>query len=198
MRRLVALIAFLVVACKPVTVTAPEAPPVDYSDQFLYWCAGTADGRCPVYVESPACAEGSSVSMGEWDHYPITVNAESQFLTATAEAIYAFNKEVGFELFQLTPLHGVPDITVLYMGDHFWAAAEAAQLTLEGKHRGAVLMYDGARGRADTIMHELGHLVGLRHDSDNLMSIMYPSAAMSRLASLEPQDIAALRQRYLT
>lgn len=182
-----------------VTTRVPEPRlewPGPYEEELLYWCV-SLEGRWPVSEEPmPDCE--TEVSRGQWERLPITVNAEPDLVSETLEAIEYFNNQVGFGLFEFQAANALPDIVVVVAGDHWYAAAEAAQLTIGGKHHGAVLVYNGLEedDRADIMVHELGHLVGLRHDPDSWLSIMYPSAA-SRVASLERIDIDALRALYL-
>jgi len=165
-----------------------------YSSQFLYWCEG--DGMWPVYISEPEDCE--KVSRGIWDHYPLTVTAEDALIKETMEAIEAFNAQVGFTLFSYEETNLDPDIVVIDDGPRLSLYAVAKQLTVDGRHYGAVLTYNnlGASDRSDVMMHELGHLVGLRHDRYNPKSVMYHTDGLI-IAALERQDIEALRTIYL-
>ena len=166
-----------------------------YNSQFLYWC--TQEGVWDVFIELPEQCE-SDVSRGEWDHYPITITAEDALTTETLEAIEAFNAQVGFELFAYRHTLLDPDVVIIDDGPRPFLYAVAKQLTVEGRHYGAVLTYNdlGAADRSDVIMHELGHIVGLRHDRYNPKSVMFHTDGLL-VQALERQDIAALRALYL-
>tara|TARA_R110002020_G_scaffold207256_3_gene412692 strand:+ start:30286 stop:30858 length:573 start_codon:yes stop_codon:yes gene_type:complete len=172
----------------------PKSPvPVGYDSEFLYWCE--QDGVWPVYANKPDCPV---ISRGKWDHLPIIVSAEDQFVTETLEAIEAFNGQVGFELFKFKYATLKADVNVIDGGRRLFLYAVAKHLTLpSGAKRGAVIMYNGlgAFDRADVVMHELGHIVGLRHDRDNPLSLMFHTDG-SIAMSLERQDIFALRMMY--
>ena len=174
---------------KPVRKASVEA----YSSQFLYWCE--QQGEWPVYESRPKC---DKISRGLWDHLPITINAEPELLLETLLAVDSFNDQVNFELFKFEIGNVDPDIIVIEDGAHWFAAAVAKHATFNGKHVGTVKVYNGVEllDREDIIVHELGHMVGLRHDHGNKHSIMFPSATY-RVARLERVDIAALRTIYL-
>ena len=189
MRLLILALVGLFLSCKPNAVH--HAQP--YDEEFLYWCE--KDGRWPVYVEEPE--ECTSVSRGEWDHLPIIVNAEASLEDETMKAIESFNSQVGFELFRFQTLNMDPDIVVVELPDLWYAAAEARHHTQDGKHKGMVVVRPdiAAMDRDDIMLHELGHMVGLMHDPDNLGSMMYPGPSI-RARAVEYKDIVALRWRY--
>ena len=198
MKLLAAAATILITACSGFsskTSTVPS-PYETHDSEFLYWCE--KEGVWPVSAEMPATCEPENVSRGEWDHLPILVNAESSLMEETMAAIQGFNDQLGFDMFEYQPGNMDPDIAVVVMGDHFYAAAEAKQITVDGRRYGAVLVYNGveANDRDDIMMHELGHLVGLRHDHDNKHSIMFPARGY-RIARLEKQDVVALRSVYV-
>jgi predicted Zn-dependent protease len=148
-----------------------------------------------VYAASPANCD--VVSRGQWDHYPVIVNAEGALISETLEAIAGFNEQVGFTMFAFEVSNSDPDVIVVADGPNM-AAARAKHATIDGRHYGAVLVYNGLelRDRSDIILHELGHIVGLKHDHENRNSLMFPSTA-TRVATLEKQDVRALRSIYL-
>lgn len=192
MRFLILSIICILSACSP--QAAPEWPSVA-EDRFSYWCV-PSDGVWPVYLDEPS--DCKTVSRGEWDHWPVTVNADDDLVLETLEAIYFFNREIGFELFRFETHNTLPDILVTDGGSHR-AVAEAKRITRYGRHHGLVLAYNdlAADDRADVILHELGHLVGIRHRPGDRMDVLYPWDNGARLVYLDRVALEALRVLYL-
>lgn len=167
--------------------------PVGYSSEFLYWCE--QDGVWPVYLNKPDCPV---ISRGKWASYPIIVAAETELVLETLEAVEAFNAQVGFELFKFSLTSVEPNVAVVDGGFRPFLYAQAKHLTIDGTKYGAIYTYNDlfADDRADVIMHELGHIVGLRHDRENPLSLMYHTDG-SNVMSLERKDVIALRMMYL-
>jgi len=166
------------------------------NEQFLYWCVDPVK-VWPVYIDRPDGCE-TEISRGLHSHYPLAVYADEALIPEVAEAIEVFNRQVGFELFVLDAVGSdTPDILIMVDGNHPFAAAEAKQFSIDGRHHGGVLVYNGLEDhdRADIMMHELGHIVGLRHDKSH-MSIMYAGQG-SRASMLEDRDVKALRYIFL-
>jgi len=189
-----ALSIFLTVAgCSGFSSSLSTRIPREANEEFLYWCE--QGGEWPVYVSKPAC---DTVSRGTWDHYPITVNASPSLLPETLVAIDSFNQQVGFTMFRYEIGNWDPDVGVIVSGMNSYALAEAKQMTIDGRHHGLVRVYNGMESddREDIILHELGHIVGLRHDRDNKHSLMFPTSTY-RVAVIERQDARALRAIYL-
>ena len=178
----------------------PIAWPAEHESELLYWCK-VERGIWPVYlnraqIEASDCEE-VNYSRAQWDHTELTVvTFDEALLPELLEAIDYFNAELGFTMFVYSPGNLDADIEVAIYGDHPFAAAEAKLYTYEGRMRGAVLAYNGLedRNRADIMVHELGHLLGLRHDAST-KSIMYAGGA-SRVAQLEAEDLEVIRRLY--
>jgi len=188
------LVALILTACTPNRNAQTPSPQAE--SEFLYWCK--TEGRWPVFINKPTFCKDENVSRGKWDHYPIIVNAQPDMIIETLEAIESFNAQLGFRLFAFEVSSRRPDIDVVYRGYHPYAWAEAAHYSRGGRDYAKVLAYGNLpeANRSDVILHELGHLVGLRHDAETTLSLMYPAEA-SRVAFVERQDILALRAIYL-
>jgi hypothetical protein len=154
--KLIPTLLVLLFACKPV---GPKPPSV-LDEEFLYWC--TDDGRWSVHGEYPEKCE-TEVSRGEWDHLPITVNAEEDLREEVMQAVESFNSQVGFELFRYQTLSMDPDIGVVKVTDLTpWAAAEARHFGLGAEHSGLIVVQPelAVMDRDEIMLHELGHMVG--------------------------------------
>ena len=198
MKVVLVLLVGLAVGCSG--FNKPIAWPAEHESELLYWCK-VERGIWPVYlnragIEASDCEE-VNYSRAQWDHTELTVvTFDEELLPELLEAIEYFNTQLGFTMFVYSPGNLDADIEVAIYGDHPFAAAEAKIYTYEDRMRGAVLVYNGLedRNRSDILVHELGHLLGLRHDMST-KSIMYAGGA-SRLAQLEQADLEVIRRLY--
>ena len=165
----------------------------DYEDQLLQWCSDTN----PWSPHEGAPTSCDSPETSQWDHYPLSVSADPGASQAVLEAIEAINYQSGVELLRLTAANEQPDVMVVVMGDALFVAGRAMRWTdAEGADRAGVAVYgEDYQGRADLMMHELGHVLGLRHDYGNRLSIMHESLG-PKVMSLQHEDVKALRTMY--
>lgn len=93
----------------------------------------------------------------------------------------------------------VPDVFVYNRdcGDS-WYIAYAAPIRSETvKDKSMVMMCENHNWRFSTLVHELGHVLGLHHDNDNPKSVMAQLGAGRHFMGVEPVDVDYLRRRYL-
>lgn len=160
-----------------------------YHPQVLYWCPPPelTDGLWSPTLGAD-CAQAPA-----WP-YPIHVAIEPGMEQPAGQAIRAWNRWLGHELLVVTPI-AEADLVVLYQEHQPGNPLGEAKLLTMGGRLWGVAMHYGTRDPM-VIAHELGHLLGLRHDLDR-ESIMYPwRDGMSAFAAAEARDVQMLRQWY--
>lgn len=65
------------------------------------------------------------------------------------------------------------------------------------KDKSMVMLCKNVNWRFSTLVHELGHVLGLQHDQDNPYSVMCQLGAGRKFLGVEPVDVAYLRSRYI-
>ncbi len=117
----------------------------------------------------------------------------------TRVAIAYWNEQLGFRMFVYTgPVILFPDPDVYA----FLANGCPAQIlgmamyqkTEKARKQGLVFVCDA--DRYPTMIHELGHIAGLAHDTDNIHSIMYPINNHRMAPYVESADRELLRLLY--
>jgi hypothetical protein len=167
-------------------------PPKWAAGETLYWCADTS-----VWTAHDAVPDGCEhVTVTPWTHkdVPLQVNADPRFLRATIEAALEINSQLGFDLLEVDPDNDDPDIGVIPGGNNPLIVGRVGRMSDAQRVYSAVLIYDGGNNKS-VLVHELLHLLGLRHD-DSILSVMYPSMK-STPDAIEQQDIKLLRRLYL-
>lgn len=115
------------------------------------------------------------------------------------EAVAKWNGEVGFELFAITKLGA--DVIIIVEVNSPFGLRGATQFAREvGVLQAAVYLFaietpPGDPGTVETIMHELGHVVGLTHD-ELTGSLMFGTYQGKPGRTLTAQDRALVIQRY--
>lgn len=192
MKSLVALVLAISLAsgCAPATWPSPHESEV----LKFCWLPGEPGPRNVLW-----CNKYGVTKYVQWDHAPLTVSTFTDQDEVLKAAVKTWNFWVGFELFKYDHKNSHADV-LIFRQAHYpknpMVIGLAQFVLVNGRQRGAITIYDGGVGSLNTMAHELGHIVGLRHDPDNIHSIMYPTTAR-HLPQLEGQDRKLLRDRYL-
>ena len=134
-----------------------------------------------------------------WPSAPLVVYANTNMYLRTLHAIGVWNTELGFEMFVLKPFLAAPlaqaDVLVVQGGVHRrWLGVTSWRKRPVSKALQSIVVIFSAGG-PDTLVHELGHAIGLAHDPDDFRSIMYPNNSRP-LPKIQTQDLAVLRRLY--
>ena len=194
------LLSLLIAISSCIPYYPDETWPGRYTHEFLAWCIPEGDGIWEVWEDYPHGCPVERVSRGQWDvnRLPLTVNGEMPLHGEAQLAVIHWNRALGFEMFRWDEKNMDPDIAFVTAGFHPRVVAEAKRLTYKGKHYGLILYHNQWWMRDDrkVAIHELGHLLGLRHDPSP-DSIMYQGDE-NEGANIQASDINALRWLYKT
>lgn len=192
-------------ALTPLEPDVPQPWPDRWDSEFLYWCMPEGDGYWDVYGDAPDPEDCPNhlISRGNWEpeRLPLRVSVVEDWMQdAAVLAAESINLQTGIHFFEVAADVDDPDVVIVQGGDMGSTIASAHHMTIDGVHYGAVFMY--LRYSPDvhlgTMEHELGHILGLKHDNDQPYSLMCQlGAGRQALAGLEQQDIDALRALYL-
>lgn len=136
-----------------------------------------------------------------WKKVPLTIWASDAYANAVIRNVNEWNDLLGFEMLVYTAeLSDDVDVFVFdgaWLQDNIWYSDIHAFTTFkyrEGRLHSSIVMIRPEHG---TLMHEIGHALGLNHDPNNKGSIMYPfSYGRYISATVEPRDLKVLRKKY--
>ena len=123
------------------------------------------------------------------DSAPVSVCMEPAIEEMTHLAMNRWNQWLGARVFK----SGCEDADVFVVYRPNNGPWNGITYFLKGNKR-LVVMH---RAIGATLVHELGHTLGLDHDPDNPYSIMYPNSLNRVAGELEPKDRAILREIYV-
>jgi len=152
---------------------------------------------------APTCPNPVEIDWGEGS-LPIRINSEIPD-PAIELAMMVWNETVGFELFVPGKIGWDMIITLAPSPGEKESGAVALAGTVHFKdhgHLGAIIFAYETMGELDgyqriqVYVHELGHVLGLGHDVNDVHSLMYPAPPLGDIGSLTQLDIEAVKKKY--
>ena len=185
MKKLILTITLFLVSCAS---AAPEAAwPGKNSGEILKICWDNERANIEESCQNPEYVE--------WDHTPVTVTSDPSISGMVLHAVRAWNNILGFELFVFKKMDISADIIFAKGGEHPHIRGLTMFFKPKGKMRAGILMFNSALSSMDTYLHELGHAIGLRHDTRDTRSIMYPNNRRV-FPRVQRKDKKLIIQRY--
>lgn len=203
----IALLGALVVSI--LTCCAAVQKPITLGDvEPVFWKLCYDKDGSPEYPSSSFpydnenCDETTEIT---WPTLPIKIAFSEQYASnedwIAKRAVQVWNSWADAKLFQVVLESEPHDVFIQYgdpdLGEYMGIAAQALHKRdlKTGKVFFNIYIYDSAVGESDTVVHELGHVLGLQHDVDK-RSIMRTGRTDRVVPWLSAKDAHALRMKY--
>lgn len=200
------LILLLLTACAP-PVAVPREPIAHPHEELLYWCWEEGKLEATPTLQANCGSTPSFVPTYEYGK-PIYFQVDEASRPTLEIALQQWNLVLGGDWLRILPDDGREAHVVVstiaereclidIMGN-VWCVHGRAGVTRATpdarNYQTTVTIFLSGIGGTAVMCHEIGHILGLRHDQDEVGTLMYPS--VSGMGLPEPQDIALLKRLH--
>lgn len=202
MFRALLIVAIAAVSLSCAHVSTREAKTQSPPERVFWEMCFDEDGQpllpsdSPPHKANPDCEKTFTLKFPSLPIHVRIADGSEAALPYVLGSLESWNRAVGFELFALAQLDSEVDIVIFKEGAHPFLAGKAWPMLVDGEVKSVVFLYNDYWKKTDTIMHELGHAIGLAHDVDDEFSIMYPGPS-PMLPAVQREDVWGLRMKYL-
>lgn len=195
MLRVVGLLA-LVLGLSCLSRSVPTRSPATLETRTFWKVCFDKNGKVKLPSDEPPhfprCKNWEVI---KWPNVPIKVGIGRKVdLKAAHTAITVWNDALGFKIFELSPPAEDLNVVIFQTKPMYKILGRAIIGKPKGRLLGIVVLH-GFETRVDVLVHELGHILGLGHDVNDVFSVMYPTMLGGSII-IQPEDIKAIRELY--